>query len=193
MSVNRFSVITESSFPFHRGASDSRTCERQCAGVSGGRQRHTASGLRVGDIIIISSTQNTHLQCVALFHFSSPHPSVTFSSMMSTPSVGIWPELPRLLVSMEPTQWSRLRFVRFIVCDILEISWCVSEMLIVLYLQVDYWLEFSARRLCGQPDLTEALADLDKALSLRTFLVGHALTLADLSVWAALKGVFSLF
>lgn len=66
-------------------------------------------------------------------------------------------------------------------------------MLIVLYLQVDYWLEFSARRLCGQPDLTEALADLDKALSLRTFLVGHALTLADLSVWAALKGVISLF
>lgn len=58
-------------------------------------------------------------------------------------------------------------------------SWC---------LQVDHWLEFSARHLCNQPDLTVALAELDKALSLRTFLVGHALTLADLSVWAALKG-----
>lgn len=56
------------------------------------------------------------------------------------------------------------------------------------YLQVDHWLEFSARRLCGQPGLTVALAELDKALSLRTFLVGHAITLADLSVWAALKG-----
>uniref|UniRef100_A0A3P9NA26 Bifunctional glutamate/proline--tRNA ligase n=2 Tax=Poecilia reticulata TaxID=8081 RepID=A0A3P9NA26_POERE len=53
--------------------------------------------------------------------------------------------------------------------------------------EVDHWLEFSARRLCDQPDLTLALGDLDKALSLRTFLVGHALTLADLSVWAALK------
>ncbi|XP_054626518.1 bifunctional glutamate/proline--tRNA ligase isoform X3 [Dunckerocampus dactyliophorus] len=53
--------------------------------------------------------------------------------------------------------------------------------------EVDHWLEFSARRLCGQPDLGVALAELDKALSLRTFLVGHALTLADLSVWAALK------
>ncbi|XP_045887851.1 bifunctional glutamate/proline--tRNA ligase isoform X1 [Micropterus dolomieu] len=53
--------------------------------------------------------------------------------------------------------------------------------------EVDHWLEFSARRLCGQP-LTAALGELDKALSLRTFLVGHALTLADLSVWAALKG-----
>ncbi|XP_075875813.1 bifunctional glutamate/proline--tRNA ligase isoform X2 [Nelusetta ayraudi] len=54
--------------------------------------------------------------------------------------------------------------------------------------EVDHWLEFSARRLCGPSGLTEALADLDKALSLRTFLVGHAVTLADLSVWAALKG-----
>ncbi|MED6245369.1 Bifunctional glutamate/proline--tRNA ligase, partial [Ataeniobius toweri] len=53
--------------------------------------------------------------------------------------------------------------------------------------EVDHWLEFSARRLCDQPDLTMALGVLDKALSLRTFLVGHALTLADLSVWAALK------
>ncbi|KAM9366563.1 bifunctional glutamate/proline--tRNA ligase isoform 2-T2 [Symphorus nematophorus] len=54
--------------------------------------------------------------------------------------------------------------------------------------EVDHWLEFSARRLCGQPGLTVALGELDKALSLRTFLVGHAVTLADLSVWAALKG-----
>ncbi|XP_034427506.1 bifunctional glutamate/proline--tRNA ligase isoform X8 [Hippoglossus hippoglossus] len=54
--------------------------------------------------------------------------------------------------------------------------------------EVDHWLEFSARCLCGQPSLTVALSELDLALSLRTFLVGHALTLADLSVWAALKG-----
>ncbi|KAK2853483.1 hypothetical protein Q5P01_006144 [Channa striata] len=54
--------------------------------------------------------------------------------------------------------------------------------------EVDHWLEFSARRLCGQSGLTVALGELDKALSLRTFLVGHALTLADLSIWAALKG-----
>lgn len=58
------------------------------------------------------------------------------------------------------------------------------------YLQVDHWLEFSAQRVCGQPSLAGALAELDKALSLRTFLVGHAVTLADLSVWAALKGFY---
>lgn len=54
--------------------------------------------------------------------------------------------------------------------------------------QVDHWLEFSARRLRDQAGVSEALAELDKALSLRTFLVGHALTLADISVWASLKG-----
>ncbi|XP_061876691.1 bifunctional glutamate/proline--tRNA ligase isoform X5 [Entelurus aequoreus] len=54
--------------------------------------------------------------------------------------------------------------------------------------EVDHWLEFSARRLHAQPDLVAALGELNKALSLRTFLVGHTLTLADLSVWAALQG-----
>lgn len=54
--------------------------------------------------------------------------------------------------------------------------------------EVDHWLEFSARRLCGQFDLSPALLELDKALALRTFLVGHSVTLADLSIWAALKG-----
>lgn len=38
----------------------------------------------------------------------------------------------------------------------------------------------------------EALGELDLALSLRTYLVGHAVTLADLCVWAALKGVYTV-
>ncbi|KAK3537817.1 hypothetical protein QTP70_019236 [Hemibagrus guttatus] len=54
--------------------------------------------------------------------------------------------------------------------------------------EVDHWLEFSARVLSGRSVLAPALAELDAALSLRTFLVGHTLTLADLCVWAALKG-----
>ncbi|KAM4602394.1 bifunctional glutamate/proline--tRNA ligase isoform 2-T2 [Polymixia lowei] len=54
--------------------------------------------------------------------------------------------------------------------------------------EVDHWLEFSARRLCVQAGLAAALGELDKALSLRTYLVGHTITLADLCVWAALKG-----
>ncbi|CAL8243627.1 unnamed protein product [Lota lota] len=54
--------------------------------------------------------------------------------------------------------------------------------------EVDHWLEFSSRRLCSQKGLPLALGELEKALALRTFLVGHALTLADLCAWAALKG-----
>ncbi|XP_060735892.1 bifunctional glutamate/proline--tRNA ligase isoform X1 [Tachysurus vachellii] len=54
--------------------------------------------------------------------------------------------------------------------------------------EVDHWLEFSARSLSGRSDLAPALAELDAALSLRTFLVGHKVTLADLCVWASLKG-----
>uniref|UniRef100_A0A8C2DY68 Bifunctional glutamate/proline--tRNA ligase n=1 Tax=Cyprinus carpio TaxID=7962 RepID=A0A8C2DY68_CYPCA len=50
--------------------------------------------------------------------------------------------------------------------------------------EVDHWLEVSARRLCAQSDLSSALGDLDKALALRTFLVGRSVTLADLCVWA---------
>ncbi|XP_007252600.3 bifunctional glutamate/proline--tRNA ligase isoform X1 [Astyanax mexicanus] len=54
--------------------------------------------------------------------------------------------------------------------------------------EVDHWLEFSARRLSGQTGLAPAFGELDAALALRTFLVGRGLTLADLCVWAALKG-----
>ncbi|XP_010903380.3 bifunctional glutamate/proline--tRNA ligase isoform X1 [Esox lucius] len=54
--------------------------------------------------------------------------------------------------------------------------------------EVDHWLEFSAQRVSGQSGLAVSLGELDKALALRTFLVGHSLTLADLCVWAALKG-----
>lgn len=55
-------------------------------------------------------------------------------------------------------------------------------------MQVDHWLEFSACRLCGRSDLSLALLEVDKTLALRTFLVGRSVTLADLSVWSALKG-----
>lgn len=53
---------------------------------------------------------------------------------------------------------------------------------------MDHWLEFSARHLNGRSGLNPALKELDAALALRTFLVGRSLTLADLCVWAALKG-----
>ncbi|MGH0156415.1 UNVERIFIED_CONTAM: hypothetical protein FKN15_052242 [Acipenser sinensis] len=53
---------------------------------------------------------------------------------------------------------------------------------------VDHWLEFSAKRLSVPAQLDSAVRELDSALSLRTFLVGNSLTLADFCAWAALKG-----
>lgn len=123
--------------------------------------------------------------CVAPSVFSF-RCSVSFSSAIATPSVGTWLDWLQLWASMDPTPWSRLRSVWLNrLCQ-------PSRLLVltVLCLQVDHWLEFSAQRLCGQPGLSVALAELDRALSLRTFLVGRALTLADISVWASLKGAF---
>ncbi|XP_041107033.1 bifunctional glutamate/proline--tRNA ligase-like isoform X2 [Polyodon spathula] len=54
--------------------------------------------------------------------------------------------------------------------------------------EVDHWLEFSVKRLSVPAQLDSAVRELDSALSLRTFLVGNSLTLADLCAWASLKG-----
>lgn len=56
------------------------------------------------------------------------------------------------------------------------------------YHQVDHWLEFSQNRLGNQNDLSEALQYLDTVLAPVTYLVAHSITLADLAVWAALRG-----
>uniref|UniRef100_A0A8C4X2Z4 Bifunctional glutamate/proline--tRNA ligase n=1 Tax=Erpetoichthys calabaricus TaxID=27687 RepID=A0A8C4X2Z4_ERPCA len=51
--------------------------------------------------------------------------------------------------------------------------------------EIDHWLEFSSRHLSGQ--LGSALQELNSALSLRTFLVGNSISLADFCVWSSLK------
>lgn len=122
--------------------------------------------------------------------------SVRCSSVTWTPSPVILPEWLRHWDCMVLTWWSKLRldlgiinYIPLALYSILQ-SFHRLAMLLIMFclLQVDHWLEFSARRLCGQSDLSSALADLDKALALRTFLVGHSVTLADLCIWAALKG-----
>ncbi|XP_069464687.1 bifunctional glutamate/proline--tRNA ligase isoform X2 [Ambystoma mexicanum] len=54
--------------------------------------------------------------------------------------------------------------------------------------EIDHWLEFSATRLQSASTFSAAIQDLNHCLSLRTYLVGHFLSLADLCVWATLKG-----
>lgn len=55
--------------------------------------------------------------------------------------------------------------------------------------QIDHWLEFSATKLSSSDLFTSAVKELNHCLSLRTYLVGNSLSLADLCVWATLKGI----
>ncbi|XP_058525175.1 bifunctional glutamate/proline--tRNA ligase [Ochotona princeps] len=54
--------------------------------------------------------------------------------------------------------------------------------------EIDHWLEFSATKLSSCDMFPSAVNELNHCLSLRTYLVGNSLSLADLCVWATLKG-----
>ncbi|XP_045040367.2 bifunctional glutamate/proline--tRNA ligase isoform X3 [Desmodus rotundus] len=54
--------------------------------------------------------------------------------------------------------------------------------------EIDHWLEFSTAKLSSCSLFTSAISELNHCLSLRTYLVGNSLSLADLCVWATLKG-----
>ncbi|XP_054568889.1 bifunctional glutamate/proline--tRNA ligase isoform X2 [Eptesicus fuscus] len=54
--------------------------------------------------------------------------------------------------------------------------------------EIDHWLEFSATKLSSCNLFPSAINELNHCLSLRTYLVGNSLSLADLCVWATLKG-----
>ncbi|XP_077511678.1 glutamyl-prolyl-tRNA synthetase [Amblyomma americanum] len=55
--------------------------------------------------------------------------------------------------------------------------------------EVDHWIEFAAARLSrADAGFLQALGCLDKALGSVTYLVGLAVTLADIAVWEALYG-----
>ncbi|XP_037989461.1 bifunctional glutamate/proline--tRNA ligase isoform X4 [Motacilla alba alba] len=53
--------------------------------------------------------------------------------------------------------------------------------------EIDHWLEFSATKLSAASQFALAVQELNHCLSLRTYLVGNSLSLADLCVWAVLK------
>jgi len=54
--------------------------------------------------------------------------------------------------------------------------------------QIDSWLDFSNLHLKNSSNIEVALKELNQYLAPASLLVGHTLTLADFSVWAALKG-----
>ncbi|XP_066451182.1 bifunctional glutamate/proline--tRNA ligase isoform X2 [Eleutherodactylus coqui] len=54
--------------------------------------------------------------------------------------------------------------------------------------EISHWVEFSQTRLLDKSTFSAALQELNHSLSLRTYLVGDALTLADISVFSTLAG-----
>ena len=52
---------------------------------------------------------------------------------------------------------------------------------------MDHWLEFTARLGCST-DFADAVSYLNQVLEPCTYLVGHAITIADMAVWGALRG-----
>ncbi|XP_069624579.1 bifunctional glutamate/proline--tRNA ligase isoform X2 [Ranitomeya imitator] len=52
--------------------------------------------------------------------------------------------------------------------------------------EISHWVEFSQTRLQNKSTFAAALQELNHSLSLRTYLVGDALTLADISIFSAL-------
>jgi hypothetical protein len=55
------------------------------------------------------------------------------------------------------------------------------------FLQVDTWLDFAPLLVPGL-GFEGACASLDEFLTLRTFLVGYNVTIADLAIWGQLQG-----
>ncbi len=58
-------------------------------------------------------------------------------------------------------------------------------------MQVDQWLDFSTAIVSGA-GLEAVCGVVDQFLSLRTYLVGYKLSIADLQIWGQLQGAISL-
>uniref|UniRef100_A0A8C9FNH2 Glutamyl-prolyl-tRNA synthetase 1 n=1 Tax=Pavo cristatus TaxID=9049 RepID=A0A8C9FNH2_PAVCR len=70
-----------------------------------------------------------------------------------------------------------------------DVKISVEEVTLHLFLLwIDHWLEFSATKLSTASQFLSAVQELNHCLSLRTYLVGNSLSLADVCVWAVLKG-----
>lgn len=59
------------------------------------------------------------------------------------------------------------------------------------HLQVDQWLDFSTSLVSGA-GLEAVCGVVDQFLSLRTYLVGYKLSIADLQIWGQLQGALLL-
>lgn len=57
----------------------------------------------------------------------------------------------------------------------------------IISLQIDEWLEYASIFSSGS-QFESACGHVDNHLSLRTFLVGYSLSIADIAIWSSLAG-----
>jgi hypothetical protein len=65
---------------------------------------------------------------------------------------------------------------------------CSDVLALLLKLQVDQWLDFAPQLVAGA-SFAAACEAANAALTLRTYLAGHSMSVADVAVWGQLKGV----
>lgn len=58
-------------------------------------------------------------------------------------------------------------------------------------MQIDEWLEYASIFSSGS-QFESACGNVDGHLALRTFLVGHSLSIADIAIWSVLAGRFEV-
>ena len=69
----------------------------------------------------------------------------------------------------------------------------VPQLLLILLactLQVDQWLDFACTALVSGSGFEAACKAVNDFVSMRTLLVGYAVSMADVACWGQLQGVF---
>lgn len=55
-------------------------------------------------------------------------------------------------------------------------------------MQIDYWLEYACNNVVAGANFEAVCNGINDYLALRTFVIGHNLTVADLALWGQLQG-----
>ncbi len=90
-------------------------------------------------------------------------------------------QVPAAVDCMPPRLSLSLPALRMVRSDILTL---------LLKFQVDQWLDFAPQLVAGA-SFAAACEAANAALTLRTYLAGHSISVADVAVWGQLKGVIA--
>jgi hypothetical protein len=69
---------------------------------------------------------------------------------------------------------------------------CADSRLLAVGLQVDQWTDYVCTNVVSGGGLEGVLTALNDYLSFRSYMIGHAVSLADVALWGQLQGVFHM-